>query len=202
MMDKDHFLLLVTKVLSGNALPGDEELLEHTLASEPYLQALYEQYKGFWEHQQANQSAAVEKALLSTWQKIQDSSTMADAVIEGPVRRRFTLGRVMAAAVLLGLVLMAGWFWWPGRRQAGVEWVETYNPKGIRSSILLPDGSKVWLAADSRLKYPVILPGINVISSWKGGIFRGNTQSAETFCGAIGCRCCTGIGYVFRYQGI
>ena len=33
MMDKDNFLLLVTKVLSGNALPDKEVLLQNTLAT-------------------------------------------------------------------------------------------------------------------------------------------------------------------------
>lgn len=154
MMDKDNFLLLVTKVLSGNALSDDEVLLQNTLANQPEFLPLYKQYKRYWEHQSLNQGADVEKALATTWQKIHQAPAVTAAIIEVPVRRLFTAGRIAVAAVLLGLVLMAAWFWFPGRRQPAVEWVETYNPKGIRSSILLPDGSKVWLAADSRLKYP------------------------------------------------
>lgn len=154
MMDKDNFLLLVTKVLSGNALPGDEGLLQNTLANQPDLQPLYDQYKRYWEHQQLNQPADVEQALTATWQKIHHAPAVAVAAMEAPVRRLFTAGRIAAAAVLLGMVFIAAWFWLPGRRQPAIEWVETYNPKGTRSAIVLPDGSKVWLAADSRLKYP------------------------------------------------
>ena len=154
MMDKDNFLLLVTKVLSGNALPDDEVLLQNTLATRPEFQPLYDQYKRYWQQQSVNQSAEVEKALSATWQKIHHASMDAVVTTKAPVRRLFTAGRMAVAAVLLGMVFMAAWFWFPGRRQPAVEWVETYNPKGIRSSIVLPDGSKVWLAADSRLKYP------------------------------------------------
>lgn len=155
MMDKDDFLLLVTKVLSGNALPDEAVLLKNTLANHPEFLPLYEQYKRYWEQQPVNQSLEVEKALSATWQKIhQANQTNTIPIPEVPARRLFTAGRIAAAAVLLGLVCMAAWFWLAGRRQPAVEWVETYNPKGIRSSIVLPDGSKVWLAADSRLKYP------------------------------------------------
>jgi transmembrane sensor len=154
MMDKDNFLLLVTKVLSGNALPGEEELLQNTLASQLELQPLYDQYKRYWQQQHVSQSADLEKALSATWQKIQGTASDTVPVTETPVRRLFYIKRIAVAAALLGILVTAGWLWFPKSRQQEVEWVETYNPKGARSSIVLPDGSKVWLAADSRLKYP------------------------------------------------
>lgn len=154
MMDKDNFLLLVTKVLSGNALPDEEVLLQNTMASRPELQPLYDQYKRYWQQQNVSQSADVEKALSATWQKIQQTDTASDPLPETPVRRLFYVKRIAVAAALLGMIVTAGWFLFHSRRQPAIEWVETYNPKGTRSSIVLPDGSKVWLAADSRLKYP------------------------------------------------
>jgi ferric-dicitrate binding protein FerR (iron transport regulator) len=154
MMDKDNFLLLVTKVLSGNALPDDEVLLQNTLVNRPDFQPLYDQYKRYWQQQSVSQSADVEKALAATWQKIQQAATAPEPVTERPVRRLFYIKRIAVAAALLGMIVTAAWFLFHTRRQPAVEWVETYNPKGTRSSIVLPDGSKVWLAADSRLKYP------------------------------------------------
>ena len=151
MMDKDNFLLLVTKVLSGNASPQEEVLLQDTLATRPELLPLYEQYKRYWEQQTVNQSINVEKALSATWQKIHQAAA---APAETPVRRLPSWKRMAVAAAVLGIVVTAAWLFFHTRRQPAIEWVETYNPKGIRSSIVLPDGSKVWLAADSRLKYP------------------------------------------------
>ncbi|MBO9562267.1 MAG: FecR domain-containing protein [Niastella sp.] len=155
MMDKDNFLLLVTKVLSGNALPHEETLLQNTLATHPEFLPLYEQYKRYWQQQAVNQTADVEKALAATWQKINQASTVpVEDIGETPVRRFPSWKRMAVAAAVLGIVMTAGWLFFRKPQQPAVEWVETYNPKGIRSSIVLPDGSKVWLAADSKLKYP------------------------------------------------
>ena len=77
-----------------------------------------------------------------------------------PARRKVRLLRIagMAAAVLL---LAAGAWWWQlaqrsagtGPHTAGTN-EEIHTEKGTRSRILLPDGSVVWLNADSRLSYP------------------------------------------------
>jgi transmembrane sensor len=152
-MDKDQFLLLATKVLSGNALPEEEVLLQDTLANDAELRSLYEQYKRYWTHQATSQPADVENALAGVWNTINSSTAVPAYPVAASARKLFYIKRIAVAAVLSGLVLMAWWLLGP-RREPRVEIVETYNPKGIRSSIVLPDGSKVWLAADSRLKYP------------------------------------------------
>jgi ferric-dicitrate binding protein FerR (iron transport regulator) len=171
MMDKDHFLLLVTKVLSGNAMPADEVQLHNTLTAQPELLPLYEHYKRYWTSQTNDKPAELEKALAATWQKIKaEEEAGKDATgravtpeyslaseplmtAEPPVKRLKIFPYMAAAAVLLGIIITAAWFF-GYRGQEVQDWVETYNPKGIRSSILLPDGSKVWLAADSKLRYP------------------------------------------------
>lgn len=151
-MDKDEFLLLATKVWSGNASPEEAALLQHTLATQPALTPLYEQYKRYWEHQNLQSSAHLEKALAATWQKIHDAAE-GSSLPERPVRRLFSFRSIAVAAAIVGVLATAALIWFNEQRQP-VEWVNTYNPKGIRSAIVLPDGSKVWLAADSRLKYP------------------------------------------------
>lgn len=155
MMDKDNFLLLVTKVLSGNALPHEEVLLQDTLATHPEYLPLYEQYKRYWQQQTINPSADVEKALSATWQKIHQATAVPDEeIVKTPIRQLAAWKRIAVAAAVLGIAITAAWLFFFNRHQPALEWVETYNPKGIRSSIALPDGSKVWLAADSKLKYP------------------------------------------------
>ena len=60
------------------------------------------------------------------------------------------------AAVLLLPLLAAGAFWLlnPSTQQISTAMVEQVNQRGQKSSLILPDGSKVWLNAASALKYP------------------------------------------------
>lgn len=151
MMDKDHFILLLTKVLSGNATPEDEAVLQQTLKEQKEFHSLYDQYKKYWSHHDNSQSAAVEKALAATWNRI-NLEKPADPFAT-PVRRISWWKKVAAAAVLAGVAFLS-WQLFYNSSGSAVPMADIYNPKGIRSAMVLPDGSKVWLAADSRLKYP------------------------------------------------
>lgn len=62
-----------------------------------------------------------------------------------------------AAAACLAFVLFATWKWWPaggGKEREIVYQQQLVTQKGSRSQVLLPDGSKVWLNAGSKLDYP------------------------------------------------
>lgn len=49
-----------------------------------------------------------------------------------------------------------------------VAMIEKENPRGQRSELLLPDGSKVWLNAESKITYPEDFKGNNRIVSLEG----------------------------------
>ena len=62
-----------------------------------------------------------------------------------------------AAAACLVFALFATWKWWPadgGEEREIVYQQQLTTQKGSRSQVLLPDGSKVWLNAGSKLDYP------------------------------------------------
>jgi ferric-dicitrate binding protein FerR (iron transport regulator) len=142
--------LLAIKVLSGNHLPEEpEELRRQIAAHEPY-RAVFEKLSVYW---RADTQLAIneEAALDKVWNRIGQAGT---PVIETPRILRWK--RLLAAAILLPLIALSIWlFTHPSPR---TELVEKYNQKGIRSIIILPDGSKIWLNADSRLKYPASFP--------------------------------------------
>ena len=71
-----------------------------------------------------------------------------------PVRKIGWKRFLTAAAVLIPLLALSIWYF--RHTDTKAELVEKYNQKGIRSIIILPDGSKIWLNADSRLKYPAV----------------------------------------------
>lgn len=49
-----------------------------------------------------------------------------------------------------------------------IAMIEKENPRGQRSELLLPDGSKVWLNAESKITYPEDFKGNNRIISLEG----------------------------------
>lgn len=48
------------------------------------------------------------------------------------------------------------------------EWYHTYVPRGEKSKLILPDGTKVWLNAETTLKYPVSNAGKERIMKLEG----------------------------------
>ncbi len=66
--------------------------------------------------------------------------------------RKMAISRV--AAVFSGVLLVAGALFWRGGDSAAVEYAELSNPGGVPVLHELSDGSQVWLAAGSTLKYP------------------------------------------------
>lgn len=62
-----------------------------------------------------------------------------------------------AVAACFAFILFATWKWWPaggGKEREIVYQQQLVTKKGSRSQVLLPDGSKVWLNAGSKLDYP------------------------------------------------
>ncbi|HEX9509562.1 MAG TPA: FecR domain-containing protein [Puia sp.] len=164
-MNEEQFILLAIKVLSGNHLPEEpEELRSQMAAHEPY-RAVFEKLSVYWKadtHLSINEEAALDKV----WNRIEqahgtsdqdaaDIDEVATATTGVPLigtPRILRWKRLLVAAVLIPLVALSIWLF--THRSPKVELVEKYNQKGIRSIIILPDGSKIWLNADSHLKYP------------------------------------------------
>lgn len=76
--------------------------------------------------------------------------------------------RIRVAATLVLLALLSGLImWWQyeppvPRPQASLPaWVTKQNPAGLKSQLQLPDGSMVWLNAESILKYPTAFDSIS-----------------------------------------
>ena len=173
-MNEEQFILLAIKVLSGNHLPEESEELRRQVGAHESYRSLFEKLSIYWKadtHLAINEEAALDKV----WGRIGKGPLMAHgslvSELEGgaqgaaieteiPVSaigtatlvRRIGWRRLLAAAVLIPFIALS--IWLIMRPSPKTELVEKYNQKGIRSIITLPDGSKIWLNADSRLKYP------------------------------------------------
>jgi transmembrane sensor len=63
----------------------------------------------------------------------------------------YTIGVAASIALLIGT---ARWFYDLGENQVGRQQIEMYTSKGMKSKIVLPDGSQVTLNSNSKLTYP------------------------------------------------
>ncbi len=97
---------------------------------------------------------------------------------------RLTLSRV-AAIILLALITgftVAYLVRDEMQESKQVAWFETYVPRGEKSQLLLPDGSKVWLNSESSLSYPSNFMKGNRNVRLKGeGYFEVAKQNGSTF---------------------
>lgn len=160
----DRFIQLVTKSLANTTTVAEEYELRQLLLQPDYRQR-YEILKKFWSGD-AFTSPDTEGALQHIMANL--ASSEAPRVRTAEKNRRVK----WAAFSMATLALLAGIAWWslrvpPSNTERNVavtnsdtsSVIEKQNLKGTRSVIALADGSKVWLNADSRLKYPAIFTG-------------------------------------------
>jgi transmembrane sensor len=78
-----------------------------------------------------------------------------------PAYRVLNIAMRIAATLFIPLLLVSSWMFYKQFSQADsvkLAMQEITSPPGIRSQVVLPDGSKVWLNAESTLKFPVPFP--------------------------------------------
>lgn len=187
-MQEERFWALAGLKLSGEAGPDELAELDQYIADFPDMKLRLEVYSNIWRQKHAglpvNQETAYNKHLqrlsnhlskpalqyasedgyLSEQQHEQQTNEGAEVVsMERPPSRKIwiTLASVTAAAAaVLAVVFIGGPLTKPaapGGNSAAVNTVST-RP-GSRSKVQLPDGTQVWLNADSRLTYNQNFPG-------------------------------------------
>lgn len=160
-MTNDSILELMSRVLSGEAAPEERAALEKALAEDGYLLARYKLMQQFWNEHETVSPAAVEEALHQVLGRLQlaQATTVAAPAKNGSVRRLVKRGLV-AAAVVAALAFIGSWYFTvqnAGTSTASL--LEKHNARGTKSTIVLPDGSKIWLNADSKINYPPSFAG-------------------------------------------
>jgi transmembrane sensor len=156
-MANDRILELMSKALSGEATPEELKQLENALNSDSHLQARYKLMQQFWNEHEPVSPAAVEEALQHVLGHLQ----LSQATMVKTMSRRRLWKRIWAAAVVLMISASVCYFYFNGKNKNTplASLVEKHNARGTKSTIVLPDGSKIWLNADSKIKYPASFTG-------------------------------------------
>lgn len=164
---------LLSRNLSGEAMPGEREELMQQLQEQPVLMQQYEMMKRMWQGHAGRkesgpeetgrvsrilQLAAAEEALHDKDRKDDNQHEITSAPPRVIRRRAWNsvYGRVaIAAGVIAGLWALAHWY--KDSRRGGSR-SEIIAERGSKTRTILPDGSTVWLNAGSRIRYE---PGFN-----------------------------------------
>lgn len=170
-MDEHYFLTLVARKLSGEALEGDLEALDKYFAADELYQKKFDLLKAFWEHK-SNIQSNTEDALQRVLQQIEGVNNQLNATPSdvtsgkknGRLRSLFTFSRV---AVFVLAVSVTAYFLTRQRPTAPLakaehnelHWQSKETPRGTKTTIVLADGTKVTMNADSKLRFPKSFSG-------------------------------------------
>lgn len=140
---------LIARSLNGEATPGEQEELIAILRADEALQQQYDLLSHIWKAKEPFQQETDDSASSTVSRIINKARNISDSPPPVLRTKKFMW---MAAAVLV--VVMAGLIW------TKTQTLNVVTPKvaleaknGSRTQSILPDGSKVWLNAGSKLYY-------------------------------------------------
>lgn len=160
-MDDNRIIVLLTRKISGEINEVELEELTNLLAENPDAVYYEEFVKELWRENENNDkdvNSFYDKHKTRHLQKL-DFETSAEGAIKHirrieknpPFKKKILVYGVVAAILCM---MSIGMFF---RRYNDIKIaenrIEIIAEKGVRKQLLLPDGTKVWLNADSRLSY-------------------------------------------------
>jgi transmembrane sensor len=161
-MSHNRLLELMSLQLSGEASPQELQELDMLLSTDAVANARYKLLQQFWNQHDSTHPIAVEESLQKVLNQLDLPVAAPAPVVEMNNERtmRTWLPAWAKVAVAAAVIFVAGIIFWtrplaeknkPAPLMAAVE---KQNAKGVKSTIELPDGSKIWLNADSKFSYP------------------------------------------------
>ncbi|WP_162417552.1 FecR family protein [Cyclobacterium roseum] len=156
MDEHQHIDNLIVKVLNGNASKQEKATVNHWAGLSRSNAYEFEKLKAIWKLPiEDSKLIGHEEQKQKIWRAYASESQSSKCVPETPFYRR---GWVRAAAVL-AIILFPLYVFYFGQER-GIEekgpemkMISKSNPTGQKSLIQLPDGSKVWLNADSQISF-------------------------------------------------
>jgi transmembrane sensor len=165
-MSMQRFIALVAKKTAGEATEEELLELERLLQGSDDLRQRYRILQQFLRESGQTGSYDTELALQRTLARIHGEGAEQMGEIVPPEKRRPVKRKLawLSAAAVLAAMLYAGYRFLPGKgsvtpQQKSSKYLTRQNGKGMRSTIALADGSRIWLNADSRLTYPPTFNG-------------------------------------------
>jgi len=168
-MDNDSFLILASRVLSGEASDDDRKEMERFLANDFYKKKFH-LLKEYWENKNSI-TTDTHKALQKILSQIKEEKNEGEInVVALPVQKTKAFPfwfRFSKVAIVISICIAAAFFILKKSNHHSIAtvqpktfpWQIKETPRGEKSTIVLADGTKVVMNADSRLKYPARFSG-------------------------------------------
>ena len=148
----EHITALIVAQLSGSASEAELEELHQWLTSDADNARIYTQVKHtYWSRPNQSSNEKRVDVLNRIKQRTEHPIEKQIPPAQPQTRRVFLYGA--AAAILVAF--LAGW-WFTHNNTVSVQaaQIEKFCPRGKKLHFNLPDGSEVWLNADSKLSFP------------------------------------------------
>ncbi len=142
----------ITKFLSGEMTEEEIALFKKWLSESDENRNEFSKLKKLWNVYEDYQKALLideKKAYKNVSRKLSKS-------------RKLNFGKQLqrvAAVLFLPVLLISGWTYYNAikiQKQYTAVYNTAETPLGMRSSLTLPDGTKVWLNSGSKLTYPIV----------------------------------------------
>ncbi|HVI43679.1 MAG TPA: FecR domain-containing protein [Chitinophaga sp.] len=138
---------LITQFLSGNATPEEQKQLEHWVSADSGNRQYFLRLRDAW---LATAKSGVYDD-TAAWEKLVQQLPGASVAKTGRWRNYLRAAASFLLPFALGGALVYGWKMQGEKGSQGL--VTVTSPKGATTKIELPDGTEVWLNADSKLQY-------------------------------------------------
>jgi Fe2+-dicitrate sensor, membrane component len=152
METPERIWFLLSRNISGDATPEDQEELMRLLKEQPELMQQYDMLQRLWTVPDTNEPEQADRINRILQLSAAEESENPDHPVSLYPSRNRSISIVRWAAVLVACSLLLSFFLWFNHKET-LATNEIVAPRGSKTRTILPDGSTVWLNAGSRIVY-------------------------------------------------
>ncbi|WP_324671207.1 FecR family protein [Hymenobacter sp. GOD-10R] len=153
-MEQEELYLLITRYLARQTSAEENDWLATWVAQSPDHERMFEQLKLVWQGSKAPAANAKTAAALRNVKKRLTLPAPVPTPPSLPRRPKYHL-----VALVLLILVVAGGVWYLAAPPSPQPYTLRQTPAGQKQTIRLADGSRVTLAPQSQLRYPVAFDG-------------------------------------------